>query len=489
MTSRHWLLLSLTALALQGCGAAPAPQAPAPATTMPAPGDLGVDLAGLSAKLPAFIDSVSMGDPNQAFSGYVLVAQHDQPIFSRAYGFADRARATPATADTSFRVGSVTKQFTAAAILKLEEQGKLSVHDPIGKHLPEYPAPGRELTLHQLLTHTSGIPDLLADPEVQARPAQRYTPAELLALFWDKPLLFPAGSRFAYSNSNYDVLGAIIERVSGRSYAAFLAEELFAPAGLTRTEVGDAEGAADRAEGYQHEGEQLVQSGPMDMSGPYAAGGVRSTASDLVRWHRALSGDAILSAASRAKLYAPALNDYAYAWVVKSIQGHPAVWHNGGIDGFSTIYWRVPDADLVVVAWSNVLDVSADPIGRAAVEAALGGPARPLTKWIPGVLDLAVVARVTGEYELTKASQEALLEQKLSPGLIAAILSVSVSATEHGIAMKPVGQSAVELLPTQDGAFFAVGPQLRLRFALPATGPASAVTLEQGSLTIEYVRK
>jgi CubicO group peptidase (beta-lactamase class C family) len=484
MSYRSWLLLSLVAIALHACGGAAATR---PSAQRP-PGDLGVDVAGLSAKLPAFIDSVSMGDPSRAFSGYVLVTQHDQPIFSHAYGLADRARQVPATADTSFRIGSVTKQFTAASILKLEQEGKLSVQDPIGKHLPEYPAPGKDLTIHQLLTHTSGIPDLTSDPEVAARKAQHYSPAELLALFWNKPLEFPAGSRFAYSNSNYDVLGAIIERVSGKPYATYLPDELFRPAGMLRTVVGDAESATDRAEGYQLDGDKVVLTDPIDMSGPYAAGGVRSTANDLVRWHRTLSGDAILGATARAKLTKPDRNDYAYGWVVKTIEQRTAVWHNGGIDGFSTTYWRVPEADLVVVAWSNLLDVSADPIGRAAVEAALGGSPRPMEKVEAGALDPAVVARVTGDYVITDQSKAALA-QKLSPALLEAIASIAISATDQGIAAQPVGQGPFELVPTKDGSFFAAGPQLRLRFELPATGNAAAVTLEQGQLVVAYRRK
>lgn len=486
MLYRSWLLLSLTAISLHACGGSSANQAPAQRL----PGDLGVDLAGLSEKLPPFIDSVSLGDPNRAFSGYVLVTQHDRPIFSHAYGFADRARELTPTADTSFRVGSVTKQFTAAAILKLEQQGKLSVTDPIGKHLPEYPAVGKDLTIHQLLTHTSGIPNLTDDPEVQARKAQRYSPAELLALFWNKPLQFAPGSRFAYSNSNYQVLGAIIERVSGKPYATYLADELFAPAGMSRTVVGDAERATDRAEGYQLDGDQLIVTDPIDMSGPYAAGGVRSTANDLVRWHRALSGDTILDATSRAKLIKPDHNDYAYGWVVKTIEKRGVLWHNGGIDGFTTTYWRVPEADLVVVAWSNVVDVNVDPIGRAAVEAALGGSPRPLEKVEAGVLNPTVIARISGQYEITADSKAALVEKtQLSPTLIQVLSSIDVSATEKGISAKPYGQDPTELLPTKDGSFFAEDRQVRLRFELPATGDATAVTLEQGSLTIHYRRK
>lgn len=488
MSYRSRLLLSLAAAAaLAACGGSSArPSAPRP------PGDLGVDVAGLTRKLPLFIESVSQGDPTQAFSGYVLVAQHDQPIFSQAYGFADRARQLPATADTSFRVGSVTKQFTAAAILVLEQQGKLSVTDPIGKHLPEYPAPGKDLTLHQLLTHTSGIPNLTDDPEILERKAQHYSPAQLLALFWQKPLQFPAGSQFSYSNSGYDVLGAIIERVSGKPYGTFLADELFGPAGMTRTVFGDAESATDRAEGYHLVDGKLLAADPVDMSGPYAAGGVRSTASDLMRWHRALSGDQILSAASRAKLYKPELSNYAYGWVNTVVEKREAVWHNGGIEGFTTTYWRVPSADLVVVVWSNVVDVSADPIGRAAVEAALGGAATPLAKVELAPVDPAVIARVTGEYVLTDESKAKAVEQKLPPALLDAVASITVTASEAGIAAQPVGQGPFELVPTKDGAFFARGPGIHLRFELspaPSTAPATAVSLEQRSLLLRYRRK
>ncbi len=486
MSFRLSLLLTLAilgAFSLGACGSSPDAKQPTPVAV----GD-GIDLPGLDSKLPAYIDSVSAGIPTRAFSGYVLVAQHDQPIFSRGYGLADRAKQQLATADTSFRVGSVTKQFTAAAILRLEQDGKLSVSDPIGKHLPEYPAVGRNLTIHQLLTHTAGIPNFTDDPAIIARRAERVTVAQLLALFWDKPLQFPPGSRFAYSNSGYIVLGAIIERASGKPYATYLAEALFAPAGMTRTVVGDAEHTADRAEGYQLRDDQAVPADPIDMSFPFAAGAVRSTANDLVRWHRALSGDAILDGAHRAKLYQPALENYAYGWLNADIEKQKAVWHNGGIDGFSTTYWRVPAVDVVVVAWSNLLEVPADPIGRAAVLATLGGTPTPIEKVKVGALDPAVVARVTGDFAITEPSLAALVALKLPPPLLESIKTIAISSSTAGIVLKPVGQSSVELLPTEDGSFYAAGPRIRLRFTLPASGPASEMTLEQGPLEIKYQR-
>lgn len=478
-------LVAAAALALSACGPSAAPQAPRPRPV----GDLGVDVAGLGAKLPPFIDSVSAGDANLAFSGYVLVAQHDQPIFSQAYGLADRDRKLPNTADTSFRVGSVTKQFTAAAILRLEQDGKLSVADSIGKHVPEYPAPGKDITIHQLLTHTSGIPNFTEDVSLLARKTQRVAPMELLATFWNKPLDFAPGSDFSYSNSGYAVLGVIIERASGKPYATYLAETLFVPAGMTRTVVGDAEQAADRAEGYQVKGGAIVAADPIDLSLPYAAGAVRSTANDLVRWHRALSGDLILGAAARAKLYQAGKSGYAYGWVALDIQGKRTVWHNGGIDGFSTIYWRVPDADLVVVAWSNVLEATADPIGRAAVEAALGGSPKPVEQVAPGALDPAVVARLVGEYELSEEGKAKAAELKLPQPLIDSILSLTITPAAAGISVKPIGQDAVELTPAADGTFYFAPQRLRLRYQLPASGAATEVVLEQGKLTLRYRRK
>lgn len=472
------------ALALTACGPSASPQAPKPRAV----GDLGVDLAGLEAKLPPFIESVGAADPTLAFSGYVLVAQHDQPIFSESYGFADRGRKLPNTADTSFRVGSVTKQFTAAAILRLEQDGKLAVTDPISKHLPEYPAPGKDITIHQLLTHTSGLPNFTSDPAILLRKAERFTPASLLALFWDKPLDFAPGSAFAYSNSGYAVLGAIIEKASGKTYAAYLADTLFTPAGMTRTIVGDAESASDRAEGYQVQGGAITAADPIDMSLPYAAGAVRSTANDLVRWHRALSGDLILGAAARAKLYKAEKNGYAYGWVVQDVEGKHAVWHNGGIDGFSTTYWRVPDSDVVVVAWSNLLESPADPVGRAAVEAVLGGSPKPIAKVEVGKVDPAVVARVVGEYAITEESKAALLEKKIPQAILDSIVTLAIGPSPVGISMKPAGQPAVEMVPTTDGAFYVAAHQARLRYTLPASGNVVEVSLEQGPLVIKYRR-
>ncbi len=473
---------------LVACGGGGA-STPTPEPPKAKVGDAGVDIANLTAKLPPFIDSVGADEPNRAFSGYVLVAQHDQVIWRGAYGMADRAKQRVPTGDTSFRIGSVTKQFTSTAILRLEQDGKLSVTDKVSKHLPAYPGPGKDVTLHQLLTHTAGIPNYTSSVANLMRKAEKVTPQQLLELFWNLPLDFEPGTKMSYSNSGYVILGAIVERAGGMPYAAYIKKHLLDPAGMTSTVVGDAETAADRAEGYQVDGGQLVPADRIDMSFPYAAGAIRSTANDLVRWHRALSGDKILDATQRAKLYKPALDNYAYGWVETPIEGRRTVWHNGGIDGFGTIYWRVPEADLVVVGWTNVSGVDVDKIGRAAVEAALGGTPKPIEKLQKGTVDPAIVARISGTFELSADEKTRLLGLKLPQQLVDSIASIAITPTNAGVSIKPNGQSEAELIPLADGSFLNQDHHIKLLFDRAGSGPIAKVQLVQGPLQITYQRK
>lgn len=475
--------LASLVLVLAACGGAPAK----PAAPPPPVGDRGVDVANLKARLPPYLDSVGGGDPARALSGFVLVAQHDQVLFAQGYGFANRTTKRVATADTSFRIGSVTKQFTAAAILRLEQDGKLSVGDPVSKHLPWLTGPAKDVTIHQLLTHTAGVPNYTADQALVEQRAKPITVRRLVASFADKPLEFPPGTQFRYSNSGYALLGAIIEAASGMTYAQYLKTALFVPAKLAHTEVGDAIGAADRAEGYGRDNDQIEPANPIDLSFAFAAGGIRSTANDLVRWHRALSGDAILNAAERAKLYHPERDNYAYGWSVTTEKDHTVYAHNGGIDGFSTIYLRVPEADLVVVGWSNIENNPIDSTGDAALSAALGAPLKPIAKTDRRELPSDQKERLPGTYVLTPESRTALGALNMPPEVIDSIKTMEITATPHGIQLKPAGQGAVDMPLTDDG-FFDADHGIRVRFDLAAPGPAKSFTLEQNGLTLTFAR-
>ncbi|MGW6056762.1 serine hydrolase domain-containing protein [Streptomyces sp. NPDC055189] len=254
-------------------------------------------------------------------------------------GLADRAAKTPATCDTVYDVMSITKQFTAAAILKLEMSGKLRVSDRIGAHLGSVPRDKRAITLHQLLTHTAGLPETLGD---DYDPLSR---TELLARVMKARLQSAPGKEFHYSNPGYSVLAAIVERVSGQSYERYLSENLFRPAGMTRTGyVLPAWKREQVAVEYDRHGRP--QGRPMDH--PWAPdgpswnlrgnGGMLSTARDMFRWHRALTGDSVLSAAAKRKLFAPQVRvpelegAYGYGWVVVDSKDGRVAWHDGGND-------------------------------------------------------------------------------------------------------------------------------------------------------------
>lgn len=316
-------------------------------------------------QLDEYICSMTFTCPagrEHAFGGHVHVVHAGQVLFSRGYGYRDLESNQPNTCDTSFRIGSATKQFTAAAILVLEESQMLSVSDSIEMHIPEYPAIGADLTIHQLLTHTSGLLSYTDIESVMQTEHKERTPMQLVETFWDKPLVFAPGTRYQYSDSGYAILGLLIERISGRSYADFLRDAIFEPAGLLNTRVGDAEQAHDRAEGYTLELGKFVAAEPVAMSVPYAAGAVRSTSSDLARWHAQLLSSTILNETSTAKLYEVEREGYAYGWQVREAGGSRHVSHTGGIKGFLTYYLRILERDLVIVVWSNNMAVPSAPI-------------------------------------------------------------------------------------------------------------------------------
>ena len=239
---------------------------------------------------------------DSVFSGSVLIAQHGHVLLSKGYGLADRAQKTPNGPQTRFGIGSNTKQFTATAILMLEVQGKLKVTDRICAYIPQCPSAWGGITIKELLTHTSGIPDYLALPDFVDYAHQPSTPLQIIAHFRDVPLDFAPGTTWKYSNSGYILLGYIIEQVSGLSYEAFLQKYIFTPLNLSDT--GYNHNSNGVAMGYP-DGYSATPAEPFDPSVPYAAGALYSTVEDMNRWEQALTTDALLPAASRAEMFAP----------------------------------------------------------------------------------------------------------------------------------------------------------------------------------------
>ncbi|MGD0247989.1 MAG: serine hydrolase domain-containing protein [Candidatus Limnocylindrales bacterium] len=294
-------------------------------------------------------------------SGSVLIAQHGHVLLSKGYGLADRAQKTPNDPQTRFLIASNTKQFTATAILMLEVQGKLKVADRICAYIPQCPSAWGVITIKELLTHTSGIPDYTNLPDFVDYAGQPSTPLQIVAHFRDLPLDFAPGTTWKYDNSGYFLLGYIIEQVSGLSYEAFLQKYILTPLNLSDTgynhnsngvAIGYTDGSATPAEGW-------------DPSAPYAAGGLYSTVEDMNRWEQALTTDALLPATSRAEMFAtqvaipdgaPLAAGYGYGFLIGTDSGRPIIWHNGAIPGFASIEARYPVDDVTVIILGNQMN-------------------------------------------------------------------------------------------------------------------------------------
>ena len=354
---------------LGGAGAAPGGSAAAfPAVA----GDpLGEALDRYMARLAAY-----------GFSGSVLVAKGGRVLLHRGYGLADRGRRKPYTADTIFDIASISKQFTAAGILRLEMAGKLRVEDTLGRFFPEAPPDKAAITLHQLLTHTSGLRDTFGD---EYAPVDR---AELLRRVFASQLLGPPGRRYRYSNGGFSVLAAVLEVASGGTYESWLRSQVFAPAGMRWTGFRlPAPELAWLARGYGADGDWGTPlDHPWAADGPYwdlrGNGGILSTTGDLYRWHLALAGDTVLSQPEREKYQTGYVSEgrwshtkYAYGWSVgKSVGGTREISHIGGNGYFESDFRRYPDDGGAIILSGNSLDYSALAIGDHLENRLFGQP-------------------------------------------------------------------------------------------------------------------
>lgn len=289
-----------------------------------------------------------------------LVAKNGQVIYTKAFGMANLEYNLPMQTDNVFRIGSITKQFTAVAILQLMEQGKLKLQDDITKFIPDYPTQGNKITIEHLLTHTSGIEDYTAIKDYPKRMMLDMTPSELIASFKNEPMRFAPGTKYSYSNSNYVLLGRIIELLSGKPYSDYIEKQIFAPVGMSKTlYASDTKLVGARAAAYSR-GETGYENAPaLSMTQPYAAGSVLSTVSDLFKWHQALLSNKLIkkenlnSAFTNYKLADGTNTNYGYGWKLGNIYDSPSIWHGGAINGFSTMELYLPKEDVYVAVFSN----------------------------------------------------------------------------------------------------------------------------------------
>jgi CubicO group peptidase (beta-lactamase class C family) len=321
-------------------------QTPSPTSTpLPTPtGAIGDD----GQVMDAYLRELSQAG---VFSGAVLVASRGQVLLRAGYGLADASHALPNTPETRFRLGSITKQFTAMGILILQTRGALNVDDPACHYLSDCPPAWEPITIHQLLTHTSGIPNYTGTPAFAAQEPFPATPEEIIAPLRSRALRFAPGEGYRYSNANYVLLGMIIERVSGASYEDFLRETIFAPLGMRDTGLERARAIIPgRAVGYEN---PTTEATYLDLSNLFAAGALYSTVDDLYRWDLALAGDRLIPAELRERMFTPVRETYAYGWRITRPFDRLMVGHTGHVSGARTYIARYPDDDAVIIVLSN----------------------------------------------------------------------------------------------------------------------------------------
>jgi D-alanyl-D-alanine carboxypeptidase len=291
-------------------------------------------------------------------SAVIAVVAAGRVVYRQAYGQRDREQQIAATVDTHYEIGSITKQFTAAAILQLQERGNLKIDAKLATYLPDAPHAG-EVTLRQLLSHTSGLPEYLDGPNIETEATRPATFAQLIARVAGKPLDFAPGSKMVYNNTGYILLGRVIEVVAQQSYRDYVRTHLLDRAGMTQTyTVADESRLADMAVGYRHVHGKLERAQPIHDTWGWSAGHLVSTLEDLEKWNRGLTQGKIISAASYAAMTTPVAitegqSDYGLGFFVDSVRDQPRIGHTGGSFGFTTANEFFPKQNLRIIAFTN----------------------------------------------------------------------------------------------------------------------------------------
>lgn len=404
----------------------------------------------------------------EGFNGAILIARDGKPIINKGYGMANIEHAVPNTPQTVFRLGSITKQFTAMAIVMLQEQGKLNVNDPICKFLAECPAAWQPITVKNLLTHTAGLPNYTGFPAFGKTAALPVTNADMFALLKDKPLDFAVGEKYAYSNSGYFLLGTIIERASGKTYADFLQEKIFTPLGMKQSGYDSAARVIkNRASGYARQGGEFVNAAYIDMSVPYAAGALYSTTEDMLVWDQALYTEKLVSRKSLDETFTPFKNNYGYGWSIGKKFDRNQISHGGNIHGFASDLIRFPDEKITIVVLSNVQSAPAGRIGSDLSAIVFGADYKIPKERVEIAVDQKILEKYVGDYEL--AAPKVVLSFTLENGKLFGKLG---------------SQSKFQMSAESETVFFSRDVNFQVTFNKDSSGQTTGMTFSQGGAVI-----
>jgi D-alanyl-D-alanine carboxypeptidase len=413
----------------------------------------------------------------------IAVVRGKDTLVMKGYGSADLENELPASANTVFRIGSVTKQFTSVALMQLVEQGKVSLDDEITKYVPNAPTYGRRILVRHLMNHTSGIPSYTDVGPAFGRVSRLDLPHDsLLGLVRDDSIQFEPGSHFYYNNTGYYLLGMIIERVTGKSYGDYVRDALFVPNGLTSTVYCSvAPLIKRRSRGYDRGPKGLVNTDYIGMDLPYAAGSLCSTVGDLTAWTRLLHSGKLVNASSFSTMTTPVKltsgrpMSYGFGLSVDTLGSHRRIHHGGGINGFISELAHYPNDSLTVVVLANTAPAPSDQIAENVARFALGMPFRAPP---PRPEDLPIAAdelkRLAGNYRVTWPDGSRR--------------TATISANGEQLMLQMQGQPAVRLMKqSAPNTFTPMGQPGRILFDL-TNGAATGFVIDRGARPLEALR-
>jgi CubicO group peptidase (beta-lactamase class C family) len=407
-----------------------------------------------------------------SFNGTVLVAQKGDILLQKGYGYKNAQAKTLNDSATVFQIGSITKQFTAAIILQLQEQNKLSVHDSISKFITGYPS-GNKITIENLLTHTSGIYNYTNDELFMKNNTVNPISIEnLIALFKNKPLDFNPGEKYSYSNSGYILLGYIIEKITGKSYFQVVRENIFQPLGMSQSGFDfKSLKNINKATGYFKLTTKINEPAPIvDSTVSFSAGAIYTTVGDLYKWDRALYSSKIVSAASLQKAFTPFKSNYGYGWVIDSTYGKKVVMHEGGIFGFVSFIGRVPADETCIILFDNKgsegLPKIAENINAILNDQPYDFPVE--RKEIE--VDSNILKKYIGEYQLT-------------PSFI-----LTISFENGQLFVQATGQGRTAMFAEKENYFFLKLTDAQIEFIKNAEGKTERLILSQGGQQLPAVK-
>jgi len=399
----------------------------------------------------------------EKFSGSILIAQKGEIILNKSYGMANYEHSILNTPHTKFRLGSLSKQFTALAIMQLQEKGLLNVKDFISRYFPDYPEAAKMITVHHLLTHTSGIPNFTQFSDYQKTWMISSSPEETIARFKDKPLESTPGEKYNYSNSGYILLGAIIEKVSGQSYEMYLRENIFQPLKMMNTGYDhNSTILKDRAAGYILSDEGLANADYIDMSIPYGAGALYATVEDLYLWDRALYTEKLVKKSSLDKIFTPFKGNYGYGWRIEDSFNRKVVAHSGGINGFTTHIARYLVDEVCIIVLINIEGAPVDKIGRDLAAIVFGEKYESPQVHLSIEIDPKIYDSYIGEYEL-------------SPNF-----NTVITREDNHLFAQVTGQPKFEIYPESETKYFLKVVDAQITFIRNEQSKVTELIMHQG---------